>query len=197
MNHAIEPMVTPYEVLEYIYCPRFSYFQNVLKIPQFEENRFKVKLGRKVHQKRMEQNREYVRKKIAAESKLIDVYLAAPQLRLKGRVDEILVMRDGSLSPLDYKFAPFRTKAYQTHIVQIVLYGFLIRSCYAAKVTRGYIAYIRGGNNVIEVPMSDENEALARDALTSFFAILDQELQPQRTKYRTRCTDCCYKNICV
>jgi len=197
MNQAIEPMVTPYEVLEYIYYPRFSYFQNVLKIPQFEENRFKVKLGRQVHQKRIEQNREYVRKKIAAESKLIDVYLAAPQLRLKGRVDEILVMRDGSLSPLDYKFAPFRTKAYQTHIVQIVLYGFLIRACYTAKVTRGYIAYIRGGNNVIEVPMSDENEALARDALTSFFAILDQELQPPRTKYRTRCTDCCYRNICV
>ena len=35
-------MITPSEVIEHIYCPRFTYYMNVLNIPQFEDRRFKV-----------------------------------------------------------------------------------------------------------------------------------------------------------
>ena len=39
MDTETTPMVTPSEILEYIWCPRFIYFMNVLMVPQFEDRR--------------------------------------------------------------------------------------------------------------------------------------------------------------
>ncbi len=38
-------MITPSEVIEHIYCPRFTCFLNCLNIPQHEELRYKVLKG--------------------------------------------------------------------------------------------------------------------------------------------------------
>ncbi|MEZ5582076.1 MAG: hypothetical protein R3F37_04210 [Candidatus Competibacteraceae bacterium] len=40
------PMITPSEVLEHVYCPRFTWFMNVQNIPQHEDKRYKVLKGR-------------------------------------------------------------------------------------------------------------------------------------------------------
>lgn len=45
-------MITPSEVIEYLFCPRFLYFMNCLKIPQHEELRYKVMKGRALHERR-------------------------------------------------------------------------------------------------------------------------------------------------
>ena len=42
--------VTASHLLEYLFCPRFTYFEYVLDIPQHEEKRFKVEVGRKIHE---------------------------------------------------------------------------------------------------------------------------------------------------
>jgi len=33
--------ITASDILEFLYCPRFTYFENYLDIPQHEEKRFK------------------------------------------------------------------------------------------------------------------------------------------------------------
>ena len=38
--------LTASHLLEYLFCPRFTYFEYVLDIPQHEERRFKVEVGR-------------------------------------------------------------------------------------------------------------------------------------------------------
>ena len=45
------PMITPSEVIEHIYCPRFTWFMNVQHIPQQEDQRYKVLKGREVHRR--------------------------------------------------------------------------------------------------------------------------------------------------
>jgi CRISPR-associated exonuclease Cas4 len=90
------PMLTPSEVIEHIYCPRFTWFMNVQKIPQHEDTRFKVLKGREVHRRRATENRDYLRRKIGAVRREIDVYLASPELRLRGIVDEVLWLKDGT-----------------------------------------------------------------------------------------------------
>ena len=58
--------VTPSEVIEYLYCPRFIYFMDVLKIPQHEHKRFLVNKGREIHKLKLVRNKDYIRKKIGA-----------------------------------------------------------------------------------------------------------------------------------
>lgn len=191
------PMLTPSEVIEHIFCPRFTYFMNVLLIPQFEDRRYKVLKGREVHRRREEENAAYLRKRIGAAAKERQVYLASPTLRVRGIVDEVLTLRDGTMAPLDYKYTPYREQAFQTHRIQVTLYGLLVRVTYDRPVHRGYVAYIRGGSRLIEVPLTDATEREALDAVEEIFAIIYTGRMPKRTPYRARCADCCYKNICV
>lgn len=191
------PMITPSEVIEYIYCPRFIYFMRVLEISQHEDRRYKVLKGREVHKRRTLENREYLRKKIGATGKSLNVYLASPSLKVRGIVDEVLTLDDGSLAPLDYKYTPYRETAFLTHRIQIALYGLLVRSAYKSPVYRGYLAYVREGSKIIEVAIDEGIEREAVGIVDKIFEIIETCNLPKRTESRVRCRDCCYKNICV
>ena len=190
-------MITPSEVIEYIYCPRFTYFMNVLNIPQFEDRRFKVLKGRAVHKRREKENRFYLRKKINVVDRDIGVYLASSALGVRGVVDEVLTLDDDTVVPLDYKYAPYRERAFKTHRIQIILYGLLAREVYQKNVTHGYIVYIRGGSRMVEVPIGEEEERVARQVVEEIFDIIHTGRLPKKTPDRVKCGDCCYKNICV
>lgn len=191
------PMITPSEVLEHVYCPRFTWFMNVQNIPQHEETRFKVLKGREVHQRRSSENRDYLRRKIGAVKREIDVYLASPALRLRGIVDEVLWLKDGTMAPLDYKYTEARDTAFKTHETQIMMYAMLIQAIYQQPVTKGFVVYIRDGNQLLDVPVTEESTAKVRLLITQIFDIMSTGRLPRRTSYRIRCEDCCYRNICV
>ena len=191
------PMITPSEVLEHVYCPRFTWFMNVQNIPQHEETRFKVQKGREVHRRRATENRDYLRRKIGAVKREIEVYLASPALRLRGIVDEILWLKEGSLAPLDYKYTESRETVFKTHETQIILYAMLIQEVYRQPVTRGYLAYIRDGSQLLEVAVTEAAMARTRSLIGQIFDIIQTGRLPARTSSRLRCEDCCYKNICV
>lgn len=190
-------MITPTEVIEFIYCPRFIYFMRCLEIPQFEDRRYKVLKGREVHKRRTKENREYLRKKIGATSKSLNVYLASPSLRVRGILDEVLTLADGSLAPLDYKYTPYRETAFRTHRIQLVLYALLVRKTYEQPVKRGFLAYVRSSSKLLEVTVNSDAEKEAIDVIDRIFTIIETCVLPKRTQYRVRCHDCCYKNICV
>ena len=191
------PMLTPSEVLEHIYCPRFTWFMNVQHIPQHEDTRYKVLKGREVHRRRATENRDYLRKRIGAVKRDIEVYLAAPSLRLRGIVDEVLWLKDGTMAPLDYKYTAPRDQVFKTHETQILLYAMLIEAVYEQPVRRGYVAYVRGGQGLQEVAVSDAAKASIHALIDEIFAILNTGKLPRRARSRRRCEDCCYKNICV
>ena len=190
-------MITPSEVIEHVYCPRFTYFMNVLNIPQFEDRRFKVLKGREVHKRRERENRFYLRKKIDVVKRDLNVYLASSTLGVRGVVDEVLTLKDDTIAPLDYKYSPYREHAFKTHRIQITLYGLLAREAYQQRVTRGYVVYIRGGSRLVEVPIGEAEERTARQMVAEIFDIIHTGRLPKKTPHRAKCGDCCYKNICV
>ena len=197
MDTETSPMLTPSEVVEHIWCPRFTYFMNVLMIPQFEDRRYKVLKGREVHKRREKENRDYLRKKLGVVSKEQAVYLASPKVRVRGIVDEVLFLDDGTMAPLDFKYTEYQERAFRTHAIQVTLYGLLIEEVYQAEVTRGYVAYIRGGSKVLEVPLSDEIREATGQILDEMFSIIHMGKLPRKTANKNHCIDCCYKNICV
>lgn len=197
MDTETTPMLTPSEIIEHIWCPRFTYFMNVLMIPQFEDRRYKVLKGREVHKHREQENKDYLRKKLGVVEKELSVYLASPNVRVRGIVDEVLTLEDGSMAPLDYKYTSYQDTAFRTHAIQVTLYGLLIEEAYQAEVRRGFVAYIRGGSKVVEVPLTPEIKEDTGQVINSIFNIIETGKLPQKTSYRNRCVDCCYKNICV
>jgi|YelNatPaOPRAMG01_1025707.scaffolds.fasta_scaffold14358_7 CRISPR-associated exonuclease Cas4 len=190
-------MLTISEVMEHIFCPRFTYFMNCLKIPQHEEHRYLVLKGRELHSEREKHNANYLRKRINCVKKELSVYLASPKIRVRGVVDEVLTLADGSMAPLDYKYTEYREYLFRTHRYQSVLYGMLIRETYHQPVNRGYICYIRGGAKLCEVLYKEEDFLYITEIIEEIFNVIQRCYFPKKTKFTARCVDCCYKNICV
>lgn len=187
--------LTPSHIIEYLFCPRFTYFEYVLAIPQYEEKSYKVIKGREVHDQKLERNKDYLRKRIGAVDKHIDQYLTNPWLR--GRMDEVLELADGTLAPLDYKFAAFKDRVFETYVTQQYCYACLIEANFGKPVNKGFIVYIRSKHHLVEIPVSQENKDEVKQCAEEIWSIIDRNFYPKGTKYKKRCVDCTYRNICI
>ncbi|MBC6994625.1 CRISPR-associated protein Cas4 [Neolewinella lacunae] len=187
--------LTPSHVIQHLYCPRFTYFEWVLRIPQYEEKFGKVLRGRHLHDERLARNKDYLRKRLGVVSRVDDQYLTNDYLR--GRIDEVLTLADGTMAPLDYKFAEYKDVVYSTYRTQLYCYALLVEANFGKSVQRGFIVYTRSNNKVIEVPVT-------RDALTSVQAtvadigrVVGENFFPKATPVKERCVNCTYRNVCV
>ena len=189
--------ITPSEVIEYLYCPRFIYFMLVLQIPQKEEQRYKVQQGREVHDRKTKINKKYLRKKIGVTDKKIDQKLSSEKYQIHGIVDEILFLEDGTAASLDYKFAKYKDKLFKTYKYQAVMYGMLIADNYDIEVNKAFLVYTRSRNKLVEFEISERDKKEVRNILSEVIDIVQKGYYPEDTSYKKRCRDCCYRNICT
>ncbi len=194
---APEVSITPSEIIEYLYCPRFIYFMNCLAIDQHEELRYKVMEGRNIHEIKTRLNKDYLRKKINCVDKKIEVYMGSQSLHIRGIVDEILFFEDGSAAPLDYKFAEFKGDVFEPYKYQSIYYGLLIKENLGVKVNRGFICYTRSNNLLKEIIFSEGDFARCREIIIEILNIAQFGYFPAGAKEKGKCIDCCYRNICV
>jgi CRISPR-associated exonuclease Cas4 len=192
--------LTPSHIIEYLFCPRFTYFEYVLAIPQYEEKNYKVMRGRNLHDERLERNKEYLRKRLGrpgapVTEKHMDQYLTNELMR--GVIDEVLGFGDGTMAPLDYKFAEYKDKVYDTYRTQLYCYAWLIEANFGRPVDRGYLVYTRSNNRVIEVPITEDDKAEVKRAAEAIFTIIERNFYPKATKAKARCVTCTYRNICI
>jgi len=187
--------ITPSHVIQYLYCPRFTYFEYVLGIPQYEEKYYKVQRGREIHEQKAKQNTEYLRRKIGVKQKYINQYLTNKHLR--GEIDEVLYLLDKTMAPLDFKFAEYKEKIYETYKTQLYCYALLIEDNFNKKVKKGYLVYTRSKNKLIEIEIKEENKTKVKEAINNILNIIQKNLYPKATKYKKRCLSCTYNNICI
>lgn len=187
--------LTPSHIIEYLFCPRFTYFEYVLGIPQYEDKNYKVVKGRELHDQKLERNKDYLRKKIGVKEKYLDQYLSNGYLR--GKVDEVLLLDSGLMAPLDYKFAEFKDRIFDTYRQQLICYAILIEDNLKKKVDKGYLVYVRSKNKLVEVPISESDKELVRKSIVNIQEILEKNHFPKATKYKRRCLSCTYRNICI
>ena len=186
--------LTPSHIIEYLFCPRFTYYEYVLTIPQHEEKNYKVQRGRELHDKKLEENKNYLRQRIGAVDKQLDQYLTNDLLR--GRIDEVLTLADGTMAPLDYKFAEWKEEIYTTYQTQLYCYAWLIEDNFCKSVAKGYIVYTRSKNKLVEVEISDAHKQSVKAAAQAIFSIINHNTFPPATKIKKRCVQCTYRNIC-
>lgn len=187
--------ITPSHIIEYLFCPRFTYFQYVLGIEQKEEKSFKAIKGRNIHDLKLVQNKEYLRKSIGAVAKKLDVYLTAANLR--GKVDEVLTLNDGTLAPLDYKFAQYKNKIFTTYKTQLSCYALLIEHNFNKSVNKGFLVYVRSKNKLVTVNITDKDKLQTQKYISKIDQIITNNHFPKATPYKSKCLSCTYRNICI
>lgn len=192
-----ETIITISDVLEYLFCPRFTYFMRCLDIPQHEESRFKVVKGRDVHELKRITNTAYLRKKLGVVGKELNVFIASKQNHIKGIVDEVLFLEDGTAAPFEYKFAEFKDKIFKTYKFQLVLHALMIKENYDVDVKKGFICFTRSNNHIEEVAFKEGDFDKAIEIVDEILEIVDKGFYPSRTKSKNKCFDCCYSNICT
>jgi CRISPR-associated exonuclease Cas4 len=187
--------ITPSHILQYLYCPRFIYFEYVLCIPQYQEKYYKVEKGRDIHDQKTELNKDYLRKRIGVADKIITPYLTNSYLR--GEVDEVLFLNNNTAAPLDYKFAAYNDTVYDTYKTQLVCYAILIESNFDQTVDKGYLVYVRSKNKLVEVVITQADKEAVINIVQAIVAIIEQNVFPKATTNKKRCSDCTYRNICI
>ena len=188
--------VTASELLEYLFCPRFIYFMNCLCISQHEDRRYKVQIGREVHTQRETTNVDYLRKKIGCVGKESGVWLSSPRYNIKGVVDEVLTLDDGTMAPLDYKFAEYNDRIFSTYRYQVVFYALLIQENYGKEVNRGFVCYTRSNSLIKEITVTADDFNRLKVMIDEMIAITQKGYYPAGTKNSAKCLDCCYRNVC-
>ena len=152
--------LTVTHLLEHLYCPRFTYFEHVLQIPERQERRTLVQLGRQAHEERQRVNPTYLRKRLGVVERQFGVPLASARLGIRGEVDEVLTLADGTMAPFDYS-AEDPGSVYVNLKMQSVVYGLLIEEVFGKPVRRGWLCYIRSKHKLVEVPHTEEDRAEA------------------------------------
>lgn len=191
-----EILITMSDVLEYLFCPRFIYFMYALDIPQNEEKYFKVLKGREIHKVKKDTNKEYLRKKLGVVRKESEVYLVSDENNIKGIVDEVLFFADGTAGPLEYKFAEYKEKVFSTYRTQLILQGILIRDNYGVDVERGYLCYSRSNSKIVEITFTKKDFDRSLETVNEIIQIIQKGFYPKETRYKAKCMDCTYRNIC-
>ncbi len=188
--------ITPSDMIEFQYCKRFIYYMKCLGIQQYEEKRYKVQKGREIHQKKENENKDYLRKKLGVLEKKINVDLFSEEYKIKGKVDEVLTLEDGTMAALDYKFAEFDEVIYSTYKTQMLMYSLMIKEMYEKNVKKGYLIYCRSKNSVKEIDIKEKDIKNLKKSINEYYKIV-QGYYPNATKNKARCIDCCYRNICI
>ena len=189
--------LTVTHLLEHLFCPRFTYFEHALNIRERQEKRPLVLKGREVHEERRRINPTYLRKKLGVVGREFDVPLVSARLGVRGSIDEVFTLADGSLAPFDYKFAEAPRQVFLNQKMQSVLYGLLIEEVFSRPVRRGYLCYIRSKHKLVEVPHTEKDRDEVRKNLVEILSIIQVGVFPRATAYKARCRDCCYRNICI
>jgi|SRR5690554_721966 len=188
--------ISPPDLIEFNYCKRFIYYMKCLLIPQFEKYRYKVKKGREIHEKKANENIQYLRKKINVVDKKMNIELYSNKYGIKGIVDEVLFLEDGTAAPLDYKYAKYNGIVYDTYKTQMIMYALLIEETFNVKVKQAFIVYCLSDNYLYPLSITNNSYKKVLNDIKTYKKIIKGYF-PSKTKYKKRCVDCCYRKICI
>lgn len=191
------PIITISDALEYLFCPRFIYFMHCLDIPQHQELKYKVVRGREVHEAKRITNPEYLRKRLGVVHRELDVFVASKAHHVKGIVDEVLTLEDGTLAPFEYKFAEFRGRVHPTYRYQLVLHALMLRENYGRDVLRGFVCFTRSNNHIEEIVFSPRDFRKGVEIVEDILRIIETGAFPGQTSTKHHCVGCCYGKICA
>src|SRR6202035_1999018 len=113
-----------------------------------------------------------------------DVPMASRTLGVRGSVDEVLTLSDGTMAPFDYKFAEDHGQVYHNQKVQSALYGLLIREVFDVPVRRGFLCYTRSKHRIETLEHTEADFEEARQTVAEVLDVIRRGVFPPATDWK-------------
>ncbi|MGH9767431.1 MAG: CRISPR-associated protein Cas4 [Blastocatellia bacterium] len=128
-------------------------------------------------------------------SGLAKEHLYSKRLDLSGKPDYLLKDRDGSLIPVEVKsgYAPRGDQPYDSHLLQLAVYFFLIEDVLRRPTRYGLIRY---RNRTLDVANTDELRVRLMDAVAQMRTLLARGEARRSHDQMRRCIRCSMAHAC-
>ena len=186
-------MLTVTDVVEYVFCKRFTYYTLVMGLRQFEEKRGTVLAGRAFHERHERENRSYVSSRIEGK-KMIGLMLYSEKLGLVGKVDEVIDTGD-ELVLIERKYSDY-AEVRDTLKVQLGLLAVLLEENLGKRVTQAKVIFTKEKWKESKVMMDPSLRSFALRMLGEAHEVVDRGTMPEEEP-DGRCLNCCFRKICT
>ncbi len=184
------------DITQYFYCPRKVYFMRTLgiKVPA----RHKMDTGKEEHSREHRRVKErktvYGFKPEEIVKVLHQLPVEAPEYRLHGRVDTVLVLQDDEVVPVDVKYSDFM-EVKRNWKKQLVAYALLLETKFGKKVKRGFL-YFPSKKDKIEVKISEEDKRAIIKDIEQILELIKSEKMPP-VHQGNKCNYCEMRKFCA
>lgn len=187
--------ITVFDIIQYHYCPRKIYFLRTLEVPA--NIRRKMDYGKMIHEKEfrrvLERKQIYGFSRDEVEEILQNIYLEAPEIGLRGKLDVALKLRDSELIPVDTKYTD-EVILHRRYRKQLHAYALLLDHEFGTQVKRGIIYYSKQREPLIVEITDEDKQAILRDIANIHKIIASEEIPRPNPN---RCGYCEVKKYCV
>jgi len=185
-------MVTVTDVVEHVFCPKFTYYSLILGLKQYEEKRGTVKSGRKLHQAHEKTNRGYT-PHLFTGKKLIGNRYYSKRMSLSGKIDEAIETK-GEIVLIERKRTDY-AELKDTLRVQLGLLSMLIEENTGKPVRRAQVVFSKQNRIIKNYQIDESTKQYAMAMLNETKETISSGIAPN-SKFDGRCTNCCFRKIC-
>lgn len=184
--------LTVTDVVEYTFCPKFTYFINVLGLDQYEQKRGTVTAGRKLHQMHERNNPNYSLQSNKGK-KLVALQFYSEKLDLSGKIDEAIEL-DEEIILIERKYSDIYDIS-NTIQIQLGLLSILIEENLGKPVKKAIVIFNKTKRKQISVTIDDTLKNQSLEMLEKTKKIIQMGIMPD-ADFDNRCLNCCFRKIC-
>jgi len=180
------------DIVENAFCPKFTYYELVLGLKQYEGKQGSVKAGRAYHERHSTTNLTYMPKKTRGK-KLTELQLFSKSQLFSGKIDEALEI-PAEIIIIERKYSDHTTVG-TTMKTQLGLLSILVEEALGKRVRKAIVIFDRTRRREIQVNITEEIRNLALSILQRTKETLTSGTCPP-AHYSNRCLTCCYRKVC-
>lgn len=191
ISDAIALTVT--DLKQWAYCQRIPFYTYVLPVDHVRT--YKMQRGKSAQAaiEALERRRRLREYGLAEGERRFGTVLRSEKLGLTGKLD-LLIVTPEACFPVEIKDTEGGVR--QNHRVQIAAYALLVEEAFQRPVPEAFV-YLAPTDDVVAVAISAQERRRVLEMLTEIRAMIDEELFPEPTTVRSRCTACEYQNYCA
>jgi len=184
--------LTVTDIVEYAFCPKFTYFINILGLNQFEHKRGTVSAGRKLHNKHEKNDLQYLPQGLEGKKITAHNYFSA-KYDLSGKIDEAVESNEEVIL-IERKYTD-NHKVYPALRVQLGLLSILIEENLHKPVRKAIVIFSKTKRKIIHVSMDDSIRDESLKMLNDVKQVIKNEIMPE-SNFDNRCLNCTFRRIC-
>ena len=197
--------ISIFQVIDYVYCPRIIYYEEVLKVfgnkmddfKRKEEKRMEGKgsINRKWIWERLKLRKKDINNLSQWENKEFNKALYSEKYHFYGKIDEILYLQDETIVPLYYYNSKYTAREDKKYKYLMAMFSMLIEENYKIESQRGYILFL-DGLSLKKIEYAAKDFEIIKRQIAQILELIKTERYPLEVEGGTKCRDCYYKKIC-